>query len=527
MGERVNFKAKHCLLKWQRGHRAPDSTGAPSAPAADVAIELASRLSTTLQSDPMFVPVAASLLHAWGVARCKLGPNARQPNEIGDGAALELESKFTKFLCPALHNMHRLKVSDDAYDVPYAHLLSQSEVNDLGSGVVTLFDVCRAKSFGARVVDTSALQVLEDTAISLQHMDPARTRKLVQRYENLPRSDTAHIPHNSASLLHLIALGSPDWDLTTFDRASALAGGWSASDIAAFDESTMLSPLAVLLTWLVDKTDDAAVMFYYDSPANNGGLQSESGNRSGCAVRMLQDSFDLVNLATWVAVGAPADGTQGALRWATTHALTIEDFQRTLAAVSILLKVDPENTKTAMSVFFSQSRGDPVGRSLTLGGAYPSRSVHVNKPSWPPGITATNSTLAERREFASEAHCRRILGDVVADKILSRACQPTPGVQTAECDQLRYTHVSAAHPAGDKVLVNPGELPRLLPPWQSPMMGDPRHAAVTRGQRKTYIAPPGHNGWHNASSRRGGKGDGSQDSWRSHPRVPSRGGRPQ
>jgi hypothetical protein len=497
MCDRVDFRTKLCLLKWQRGHH---ECGAPAEPPA--ATSSAVQLSTLLEGDPLFGPVIESLLHAWGVARGKLGQRGRETVCIDPRAALELKSKFTKFLCPALQNIARLKVSDDAYAVPYGHLLSPGEVSALQQGGLTLFDLCRSKAFGARVVDASALQKLDDTIISLQHMDPARTRKLVQRYENLPTSDTPHMPQHAASLLNLVALGSPDWDLTTFAGCDALKCGWSPPDVTAFEKGTMFSPLAITLTWLVDKTDDPSVMFFYDSPKNNGGLQSESGNRSGCGVKLLRDACDLVNLATWVQAGSPSEDTPAAREWATTYALTIDDFQRVLAACSTLLKVDPAGTRDAMSIFFPQARNDPVGRALKLGGCHQSHAVSTSAPSWPPGITATPATLSERMQFASEGHCRRILGTTATDKILSRSRQPAMVHNAEECDQSKYTHLSVAHLDDAAVMVNPGELPRLLPPWKNAAIVDPRHESGSRRRRDHYITPRNSSAWRNATGSR-------------------------
>jgi hypothetical protein len=515
MGDVVDYRTKLCLLKWQRGHDGAIEAGAAAEGGGDVLSEITERLTVALE-DPLFAPVAAALLHAWRVARCKLGESSGKRTRINDRESLELASKFTKFLCPALSNISRLKVTDAAYRPPYTHLLEPDKVDAMTKSKVTLFDVSRSKTFGARVIDKSTLWPLEDTLISLQHMDPTRTRKLVQRYENLPTNVTPHISSDSASLLHLVALGSPDWDLTSF-KDDAPRCGWSGPEIEGFSTHSMISPLAIALTWLVDKTDDPAVMFYYDSPVNNGGLQSESGNRSGCGVKLLRDSFELVNLATWVAAGQPAEGSPAAHRWSTEQELTIEDFQRTLAAVSILIKVDPKSTGAAMSVFFSQARGDPVGAALRLGGVHSSGSVPQDKPTWPPGITATAATVAARQEFASEAHCRRILGDTNAEKILGRSRQCT---HVTECDQRKYTHRSLAHiDDNNTVFINPGELPRLLPPWQNPAVVDPRHAVKTRRQTRSYITPRGHNERRNAPGRRREKRDCPPNDRHSRPRM--------
>ena len=140
-----------------------------------------------------------------------------------------------------------------------------------------------------------------------------------------------------------------------------------------------------------------------------------------------------------------------------------------------------------------------------------------DKPTWPPGITATAATVTARQEFASEAHCRRILGDTNAEKILGRSRQC---MQVTECDQSKYTHKSLAHiDDNNTVFINPGELPRLLPPWQNPAVVDPRHAGKPRRRNHSYITPRGHNEWRNASGRRREKRDGPPGDQHSRPRV--------
>jgi hypothetical protein len=209
------------------------------------------------------------------------------------------------------------------------------------SGKFSLYDMVRSKHFGARITNKGIWEMMSQTPVSLQHLDPNKFRKIVQGYEDCAPADNKSMLPNSGTLAALIASGSPDWNLESMTAKQLEDSGWTQSEAFTSSRSTMLSPMALALTWLHDKTDSLGNMFYYDAPRNNGGNPSESINRSGCGIKALKDACDTVNLATWLHNGG-GDSDVAASRtgaWAESQEITLPGLKRMIAAMTLLIKL--------------------------------------------------------------------------------------------------------------------------------------------------------------------------------------------
>ena len=443
--------------------------------------ELLAQLAEASQTDVVLPYVMFALLEAWPHVADKAYTQMDVKDEMVSGSR-ELVSKFIKFLTPAVKSMVRLKVSSEDYDIPFLYKLTEVEQTNLTSGAMSLYDICRDKTFGCRIADKRIMRTMDDTAIGLGQLDPNKTRKISQSYLNRPPNHRERMSSKVVCMRNVVATGSPDWDLTSwsnFDTGiDARARGWSQEEIDDFSSKTMLSPLAVALTWMQDKTDSLANMFYFDSYKNNGGLNSESYNKSGSAIKVMRNAFDVVNLATWQHGGSPTEGTPNHKTWEGRSMCTIDELHRVIAAVSLLIQKQPEHVVAAFSTFYPQTTTDPTGVGLSFAAVPLAGEEEVNDPSWPPGITATLESLQARLAYGTFAHCTRILGEDIEEVLLA---QRTAG--TAACtsvDDSRFTHMSLAHTRDGAAapLVNPSEILELTPPWDNPSLFDKRHAMV-------------------------------------------------
>ena len=456
------------------------------------------------ENEPVFLEFLDSLVKSWPVA----AERAVQAGQ-GEGAIIMEESqlvdlrvKMRKFVCPALANGTRLSITQESYEVPFLHTLERNEIDAIVSGDFSVYDMARSKHYGARVRNKSIREMMSQTPVSLQHLDPNKFRKIVQGYEDCAPVENKSILPNSGTLAALVASGSPDWNLESMTGEDLVRCGWTEDEVWTSPKSTMLSPVALALTWLHDKTESIANMFYYDAPRNNGGKPSESINRSGVGIKALKDACDTVNLATWLHNGA--GDSQAAARkedtWKNDGEITLVSLKRMIAGLSLMIKHHAHATTMAFTTFYPQTKRDVQGSGSTLGECQPAQEIDRSRPVWPPGVTATMETIDARLSYAQFSHCAGILGQRVTKALEDRYTLP----QKVVPDAIRYTHLSDAHlpsPGDTPVLINPGELMRLMQPVDNPSLFAPRH-----GNRPTDAISGGRASWRTDRSKRDGQG---------------------
>ena len=427
---------------------------------------------------PVFLELLASLVESWQIAAERM-----VGMQEGTGAVVmditqivDLRAKMRKFVCPTLANGTRLTVTDEPYTVPFLHTLQDYEIDDITQGTFSLFDMARSKQYGARVTNRSIREMMFQTPVSLQHLDPNKFRKIVQGYEDCAPVENKSMLPNTGTLGALVASGSPDWSLESMTPEEVIKCGWETHEVWTLQGSTMISPIALAFTWLHDKTESLGNIFYYDAPMNNGGKPSESINRSGCGIKALKDACDIANLATWLHNGGgnSQNATKNQATWVQNGEITIITMKRMIAGLSLLIKHHGETTRAAATTFYPQTKWDTQGVDSQVGKCPPANSVDRRRPQWPPGVTGTMESLNDRLEYGTFSHCSNILGEDASQLLRDRYTLP----QKVITDPVRYTHPSDAHlphPGETPVLINPGELMRLLPPVDNPSLFAPRH----------------------------------------------------
>lgn len=428
--------------------------------------------------EPVFLELLASLVESWPIAAERMVGRQEGTGKVAMDISqiVDLRAKMRKFVCPTLANGTRLAVTDEPYTVPFLHTLQDSEIDDIVQGTFSLYDMARSKRYGARVTNRSIREMMFQTPVSLQHLDPNKFRKIVQGYEDCAPVENKSMLPNTGTLGALVASGSPDWSLESLTPEEIIKCGWETHEILTFPGSTMISPMALALTWLHDKTESLGNIFYYDAPMNNGGKPSESINRSGCGIKTLKDACDIVNLATWLHNGGgnSQNATNNEATWVQNGEITIITLKRMIAGLSLMIKHHGEVTRAAATTFYPQTKWDMQGVGSKFGTCPPASSVDRRRPHWPPGVTATMETLNERLEYGTFSHCSGILGEAASQLLRERYTVP----QKVVTDPIRYTHPSDAHlppPGESPVLINPGELMRLMPPVDNPSLFAPRH----------------------------------------------------
>ena len=433
--------------------------------------DLLAQLDEISRTDAVLPHVMFALLEAWPHVIKQVDQQAHI------SGSMELRSKFVKFLSPAVKNMTRSLVSNEDYDIPFLYKLTDKERDELISGDMNLFDICRSKTFGCRIADKRIMKTMDDTALGLGQLDPNKTRKISQSYLNRPPNQRERLSSKVVCMRNLVATGSPDWDLVSWSKldngVDARARGWSQQEINDFSSKTMLSPLAIAITWMQDKTDSLANMFYFDSYANNGGLKSESYNKSGSAIKVLRNAFDVVNIATWKHSGCPIASAP--------DQCTLNELHRVIAAVSLLIQTHPDGVADAFSTFYPQTITDPTGGKLLFVAAPRASDEEAQTASWPPGITATLGSLPARLAYGTFAHCTQVLEEDIETLLQAQRVAGTAAGAACTTDDSRFTHLSLAHSVDGAAapLVNPSEILGLTPPWDNPSLCDKRHAMAT------------------------------------------------
>ena len=342
-------------------------------------IDIERILSTTREiasNSPCFVEFLYGIMESWPVAAERLirGQQGEGAIVMSPSRIVEIKSKTRRFHPPLLANATRLSITDSAYEPSLVHTLQDHEIDAIVGGKLSLYDMVRSKHFGARVTNKAKgiWEMMSYTPVSLQHLDPNKFRKIAQGYEDCAPVENKSMPPNSGTLAALIASRSPDWSLESMTTIQVADFGWSQSEAWTSPPIPMLSPLALALTWIHDKTDSLGNMFYYDAPKNNVENASESINRSGCGIKALKDDAKLLSSYSETRDLAPQrwGGSQIAARragaWTDSQEITLLVMKRMIAGVWPLIRHQGEATRAAFETVYSQSKRDVNTLTLCL-----------------------------------------------------------------------------------------------------------------------------------------------------------------